>query len=504
MRWPVSALMLSLRSSPRPFPQDLHRRVAAVDGDHAAAGMRAGAAEEDAGHRRPRREPAVPHVRREAFALEDVAADQSDLPLDVGRAEHLDVDDRSGHVVAEPGDRTQGQLLDIVAAESQSPRANVCGTYWAKTLIVCTPSGATLGSCAVWKYSSVQSRSGSSPARAVRYAARHSSLVSGVLIWPRWWGMPRARAARRSWVARCRATLSLTVQPTWGISSTRARQAGSAASPSRRSVVLGSAFDTTHGDSIRSPPASSTPLPGTIRATGRPGEHHGAGIAGDVAEDERDHAHPAVDISPHPRHPAQPARLVVEVDRRGPRVVRAGERADHPLAEIGRLEPFVIEVMLDKLDHRPVEEQRDGPRCHPPGRRSISSREGARPIQRSPPSAGRKRVAEPALHVAEGPPALQARRSQPADLLFAKRVVVPELHARAILERDEQPRAAPASTGTRNRPSPARRSPVGWSSPTRYAQGEIRCPGQTSRSVQAPPTCSRASRTRTRRPALAR
>ncbi len=35
--------------------------------------------------------------------------------------------------------------------DSQSPRANVCGTYWAKTLIVCTPSGATLGSCAVWK-----------------------------------------------------------------------------------------------------------------------------------------------------------------------------------------------------------------------------------------------------------------------------------------------------------------------------------------------------------------
>ena len=143
------------RSRPIPYSpdprQDFHRGVAAVDGDDAAAGVGAGAAEEEAGHGGPGFEAAVPHECREALALEDVPAGQADLALDVGGAEDLGVDDRLGHVVAVAGDRGQRQPPTSSRRESQSPSAKVCGTYWAKTLIVCTPSGATLGSCAVWK-----------------------------------------------------------------------------------------------------------------------------------------------------------------------------------------------------------------------------------------------------------------------------------------------------------------------------------------------------------------
>ena len=64
------------------------------------------------------------------------------------------------------------------------------------------------------------------------------------------------------------AKLHLTVQPVCGTSSTRARQVLSAALPSRARVTRGSAFETTHDAETRSPPSSSTPAPGMMRATG--------------------------------------------------------------------------------------------------------------------------------------------------------------------------------------------------------------------------------------------
>ena len=61
-------------------------------------------------------QPLVPHVGRQTFTLEDVAAGQADLTLDVGGTEHLDVDDGRRHVVAIAGDRTNRQFLHLVAA----------------------------------------------------------------------------------------------------------------------------------------------------------------------------------------------------------------------------------------------------------------------------------------------------------------------------------------------------------------------------------------------------
>ena len=72
--------------------KDRHRRIAAVDRDHAAAGVCAGAAQVDAGHRGSRRKPPVPHVLRQAIALENVSARQADLLFDVRRSEHLGVE----------------------------------------------------------------------------------------------------------------------------------------------------------------------------------------------------------------------------------------------------------------------------------------------------------------------------------------------------------------------------------------------------------------------------
>ena len=69
--------------------QHRHRRVAAVERDHAAARVGGGAAEVEAGDRRARRQPVLPHLVGRDLALEDVAAGQADALLDVGRPEHL-------------------------------------------------------------------------------------------------------------------------------------------------------------------------------------------------------------------------------------------------------------------------------------------------------------------------------------------------------------------------------------------------------------------------------
>src|SRR6185437_11319371 len=72
-----------------------HRGIASVDADHAASGMRASSAQVEARHGRARRKPLGPHVRRQALTLENVAARQSDLHLDIGRTKHLRVDHRT-------------------------------------------------------------------------------------------------------------------------------------------------------------------------------------------------------------------------------------------------------------------------------------------------------------------------------------------------------------------------------------------------------------------------
>src|SRR3954464_14756875 len=96
--------------------ENRHRRVATVDTDDAAAGMRAGTAQIEAWHGRARREALVPHVRRQALALEDVPPGEAHFLLDVGRAEDLCIDDGRIDVRAEARERIEGEGADLVAA----------------------------------------------------------------------------------------------------------------------------------------------------------------------------------------------------------------------------------------------------------------------------------------------------------------------------------------------------------------------------------------------------
>ena len=230
--------------------------------------------------------------------------------------------------------------------------------------------------------------------------------------------------------------LSLTVQPTWGTASTRARQPGRRHCPEDAGSRAGRRSRRRSGDSIRSPPSSSTPSPGMMRATGTPRHDDGAGVARDVAEDERDHPHSAHDVAPHAGCSSQPARLVVKVDRRRARVVRAGEGADHTLTHVGRLQALVVDVMFEALDHRPLEEH--FPSFIVAGEAALELVAGWGSTDPEIAVAlGPKGVSQPLFDAAKRLPAFQVRRCQAADFLLAEVVVVPELDAGAIVERNE-------------------------------------------------------------------
>lgn len=106
----------------------------------------AGAAEVEAGDGRPGRKAPVPHLRGQAFALEDVSSGEARAALDIGWAQHLPVLHHLGHVGGETGDGRQGPVAGSSRRVLQSPQSNLPGTYCAKTLIVCLPAGATIGS----------------------------------------------------------------------------------------------------------------------------------------------------------------------------------------------------------------------------------------------------------------------------------------------------------------------------------------------------------------------
>src|SRR5208337_4292948 len=167
------------------------------------------------------------------------------------------------------------------------------------------------------------------------------------------------------------------------------------------------------------------------------GDNLGAKVAGDVAEDERDHADSAFHVAPHARRSAQPSGLMVKVDRRGARVVRAGVGADDPLTQVRHLEPLIPEVVFDALDHRPLKE-------HVPSLDIAAEplvdlvHGGGLADPEIVCAGGSKRVAESRLDRAKVAPALDVDGRKPADLALATLVVIPKLDAAAVLKRHEQ------------------------------------------------------------------
>src|SRR5262245_32281170 len=78
--------------------------------------MGAGAAEINARHRCASRQPSIPHVLRQNPALEAVPAGEPHALLDVGRSEHLQIDDRLWKVRAETSHRPHYGPTNLVAA----------------------------------------------------------------------------------------------------------------------------------------------------------------------------------------------------------------------------------------------------------------------------------------------------------------------------------------------------------------------------------------------------
>ena len=106
------------------------------------------------------------------------------------------------------------------------------------------------------------------------------------------------------------------------------------------------------------------------------------------------------------------------------------------LAQVGRLQARVAQEMLDVFDHRPFEEDLAS--------LGIVAQAAFHLFAcGSPPNpdvlfpGGPQRVAQPRFHVAKGAPAFQVGRRQPDDLFLAEGIVIPELHAGAVVERDE-------------------------------------------------------------------
>ena len=112
--------------------------------------MGGSAAEVETVDRGPRREPAVPHLIREALALEDAAPGEADPLLDVGRPRTSCSRTWSREARREALDHRE-DLLGRPLAEAVIPRAprRAAGAYWQKALITWRPGGATVGSAAV-------------------------------------------------------------------------------------------------------------------------------------------------------------------------------------------------------------------------------------------------------------------------------------------------------------------------------------------------------------------
>ncbi len=142
------------RSAPSPHvAQDLARRVVPRNAGHAAARMRAGAAEVQAAHRRPvvavtehrsRREQLVERQR----AVEDVAADEPELALEIERRERATAED-AGLEIRRDADRpwrSSGRRPRRArrprSGPPRPPAASGC-TCWQKRLATCIPGGAS-------------------------------------------------------------------------------------------------------------------------------------------------------------------------------------------------------------------------------------------------------------------------------------------------------------------------------------------------------------------------
>ncbi len=122
------------------------------------------------------------------------------------------------------------------------------------------------------------------------------------------------------------------------------------------------------------------------------------------------------------------------------RLMWARVGADDTLPQQRLLQALVVEVLLDELDHRPLEEQRDrGPVSAQAALDLVTRRRP--PDPRVTRSFGAKGISNPLLEIGHGPPSGEVARGEPPDLLVGAIIVPPQLHAAAVVEGDEQTRS---------------------------------------------------------------
>ena len=90
--------------------------------------MGARSAEIKAGHGCAGGEAVGVHVGREALALKDVAASEADFLLDVGRAEHLGVNDGVRDVGTEAPEGVEGEVNRVRTSSSSGRERLKAGT----------------------------------------------------------------------------------------------------------------------------------------------------------------------------------------------------------------------------------------------------------------------------------------------------------------------------------------------------------------------------------------
>ncbi len=119
------------------------------------------------------------------------------------------------------------------------------------------------------------------------------------------------------------------------------------------------------------------------------------------------------------------------------RVERAGVGTDHPLAQVGILQPLILEVMLDELCHRPIEQ-------HPASLLILAQasvqlfRGGSVANPKVTIAGGPQSIPQTPNHCRHGHPAIHIARSEAPNLSLARVVVIPQLNTAAIKKRHKE------------------------------------------------------------------
>ncbi len=279
---------------------------------------------------------------------------------------------------------------------------------------------------------------------------------------------------------------------------------GRGAEQAQRDARVGVGDDDGSGDALAA--FEQDAFAGKNLRDGDAGSDDGAGFLRGVAEVEGDHAHAALHVAPHAGHAAEAAGGVMEADGGGAGIEGAGVGADDALAEVGDLQALVFEVVLDEFGHGPVVEQMAG--FIVVAEAVVDFFGGGRVADPEIAVAGgTQSVAQAGEAVVHGAPALDIAGRKAADFRFAGGVIVPELNAGAVEHGDEEAvdgggpvKSASGKVELFDNFGMQQSGEIGAG---RHAHGGMRS-GKGSSMVQAPPTRSRLSRTRTRWPLRAR